>query len=346
MQISRKGFARLTAATVFVAAAAPAADAATPLTYLRSSGGQANVILPLMWGMALISVGVIVVITVLLIYGVWRAHRYSGMAVERGDLQGGGASGLSWIFIGVGVSAVILFAVTAWTMVTIANVGPPFHGKPAFTIEVTGHQWWWQVNYLSDRPSRTFETANEIHIPVGEPIRVELKSDDVIHSFWVPALAGKTDMIPGQTNVTWLEADKPGVYRGQCAEFCGAQHAHMAFVVVASSPADFKAWWNEQLRDAPAPTSAPAVADENAFIQKCGVCHTVLGTPAHGVVGPNLSHLMERRTLAAGVLSNNIGNLAGWISDPQAIKPGSEMPQPELTPAKLQRIVAFLKALK
>ena len=137
-------------------------------------------------------------------------------------------------------------------MVTLADTEPP-HGKPAFTIEVTGHQWWWQVRYLSDQPSRTFNTANEIHIPVGEPVRVKLVSADVIHSFWIPALGGKTDLIPGQTNVTWIEADKPGVYRGQCTEYCGKQHAHMALTVVASEPNEFEAWWNAQLEGAPAP---------------------------------------------------------------------------------------------
>jgi len=332
-----------TAASIVLVVASPVrADA--PMTYLRSFGGQADAILPLTWGMMTISIVVILIITVLLISGLRRARRFSSLAVEREELAGAG-DGLAWLYLGVGLSTVVLFGTAVWAMVTLADTGPPA-GKPAFTIEVTGHQWWWQIRYLSDQPSHIFETANEIHIPVGKPVRVKLVSADVIHSFWVPALAGKTDLIPGQTNVTWLEASKPGVYRGQCSEYCGKQHAHMALTVVASDPDRFQAWWNSQLGQEPQPEQQAAVAGETDFIQKCGICHTVRGTPAHGIVGPDLSHLMQRRTIAAGTLPNNTGDLAGWISNPQAIKPGSMMPQPEISPAQLQRILAFLQTLK
>ena len=319
-------------------------QAHAPMSFLRSSGGQADAILPLTWGMMTISIIVILVITVLLLLGLRRVHHFSSLADERNELAGAGG-GLAWLYLGVGVSTLVLFGTAVWAMVTLANTGPP-SGEPAFTIEVTGHQWWWQVRYLSDQPSHNFETANEIHIPVGKPVRVKLVSADVIHSFWVPALVGKTDLIPGQTNVTWLEASKPGLYRGQCAEYCGQQHAHMALMVVASQPDQFQAWWDFQLGREPQPKQQAAVAGETDFIQKCGVCHTVRGTPAHGIVGPDLSHLMQHHTIAAGTLVNNTGNLAGWISNPQAIKPGSMMPQPEISPAQLQRILAFLQMLK
>jgi cytochrome c oxidase subunit II len=324
--------------------AATSAHAGTPMTFLRSFGKPADAILPLTWGMMTISIVVVVVITALLIYGLLGARRYSSMATEEREL-GPAGGGLAWLYVGVGVSTAVLFATAAWAMVTLAATEPP-HGKPAFTIEITGHQWWWQVRYLSDQPSRTFNTANEIHIPVGEPVRVKLASADVIHSFWIPALGGKTDLIPGQTNVTWIEADKPGIYRGQCTEYCGKQHAKMRLSVVASKPKAFDKWWNAQLKGAPPPKSETAVAGEATFIQKCGICHTVRGTRAQGIVGPNLSHLMERHTIAAGVLPNNTGSLAGWISNPQAVKPGSYMPQPEVSPAQLQRILAFLQTLK
>jgi len=332
------------AVTAGSVAVATAAHAGTPMTFLKSFGKQGDAILPLTWGMMIISIAVVVVITALLIFGLRRAHRYSSMAVEERELQPAGG-GLSWLYIGVGVSTVVLVCTAAWAMVTLAEVGPP-PGKPAFTIEVTGHQWWWQVRYLSDEPSRTFNTANEIHIPAGEPVRVKLVSADVIHSFWIPTLGGKTDLVPGQTNVTWLEANKPGVYRGQCTEYCGKQHAHMALTVVASAPDKFKAWWNAQLEGAPAAVNEIAVAGQTTFIQKCGICHTVRGTRAQGIVGPNLSHLMERHTIAAGTLPNNTGDLAAWISNPQHFKPGSYMPQPEISPAQLQHVLAFLQTLK
>lgn len=314
------------------------------MSFLRSFGKPGDAILPLTWGMMIISIAVIVVITGLLIYGLRGAHRYSNMTEEVKKLEPAGG-GLAWLYLGVGISTIVLCCTAAWAMVTLADTEPP-NGKPAFTIEVTGHQWWWQVRYLSDQPSRTFNTANEIHIPVGKPVRVKLVSADVIHSFWIPALGGKTDLVPGQTNVTWIQADKPGVYRGQCTEYCGQQHAHMALTVVATKPDDFKAWWNAQLKGAPAPEDQVAAAGETTFIQKCGICHTVRGTRAQGIVGPNLSHLMERRTIAAGTLPNNVGSLGGWISNPQAVKPGSYMPQPEISPAQLQRILAFLQTLK
>jgi cytochrome c oxidase subunit II len=324
-----------------VGLAASPCRAAFPMNYLKSYGSQAHGILPLTWGMMIISVFVVVVITALLIRSVWRTRAYRSIAIEERELMPA-AGGLGWLYVGVGVSTLVLIATAAWAMVTLAAVSEP-PGKTAFTIALTGHQWWWQVNYTSDQPSQNFTTANEIHIPVGQPVRIELKSADVIHSFWVPELGGKTDLIPGQTNVTWIEAKKPGTYRGQCSEYCGQQHAHMALLVVASSADEFKAWRDAQLKAPPAPT---AIHGESDFIQKCGVCHTVRGTPAQGIVGPDLSHLMQRHGIAAETLANNTGSLAGWISNPQAIKPGSLMPQTEVTPAQLQRILGFLHTLK
>ena len=175
---------------------------------------------------------------------------------------------------------------------------------------------------------------------------MKLVSADVIHSFWIPALGGKTDLVPGQTNVTWIQADKPGVYRGQCTEYCGKQHAHMALTVVATKPDDFKAWWNAQLKGAPAPEDQVAAAGETTFIQKCGICHTVRGTRAQGIVGPNLSHLMERRTIAAGTLAEQCrqpGRLDFKSASRQA---GQLHAAARISPAQLQRILAFLQTLK
>ncbi len=218
--------------------------------------------------------------------------------------------------------------------------------KPALTIEVTGQQWWWKVRYLSDDPSRILTTANEIHIPTGEPVRIELIGADVIHSFWVPLLSGKTDAFPGQTNVTWLEADRPGRYRGLCSEFCGVQHAQMGFEVVAQSPREFDAWWSAQLT--PAATAGPPAIERGAalFTYRCGACHTVRGTEAGGAIAPDLTHLMSRATIAAGTLPNNVGSLSGWIADPQAIKPGTLMPIVYLSGPELNDIRSFLLTLK
>jgi cytochrome c oxidase subunit 2 len=177
-------------------------------------------------------------------------------------------------------------------------------------------------------------------------VRGELASTDVIHSFWIPQLAGKMDVIPGQTNVMWLQADRPGVYRGQCGEYCGAQHAHMALALVADPPEAYRAWIDGQLREAAAPASATAQRGHDAFVAHCGACHTVRGAGAGGILGPDLTHLMSRRTLAAGLLANTPGNLAAWIADSQALKPGSRMPRLALSGPELASVVAYLETLK
>ena len=336
--------AALEIASAGIVAGASPAYADMPMTYLRSFGIKADEVLPLTWGLMIISMLVVVIVSALLIRAliVTRAPELTAserLPVERPE------GGLAWIYIGVGISTVVLFGAAIWTMVTLAAVGQPPE-KPAFAIEVTGHQWWWQVRYLSDMPSQSFTTANEIHIPVGKPVAVRLKSVDVIHSFWIPALTGKTDLIPGQTNLTWLEAKDAGDFRGQCSEYCGEQHAHMALLVVASPPDKFEAWRQDQLKGATQPIAEAVQEGETAFIGRCGICHTVRGTPAGGIVGPDLSHLMTRQTIAAGTLPNNVGDLAGWIANPQGIKPGSHMPQTEVTPGQLQHIVAYLHTLK
>ena len=195
-------------------------------------------------------------------------------------------------------SLVLLFSV-AWTMDVLAKVTSP-PTPPALTIEVTGYQWWWQIRYLDADPSRDFTTANEIHIPTGVPVMFHLVGGDVIHSFWVPALFGKTDVIPGQTNETWLEARTPGVYQGQCTEYCGLEHAHMAFLVIAQAPADFQQWRFHQLQSPAPPAGAQITAGQSAFDVHCGSCHAVRGTDAAGALGPDLSHLMTRRTSGGG----------------------------------------------
>jgi cytochrome c oxidase subunit 2 len=175
---------------------------------------------------------------------------------------------------------------------------------------------------------------------------VRLRGADVIHSFWVPALTGKTDAIPGQNNRTWLQADHPGVFRGQCTEYCGEQHAHMGFEVIAQPPDQFATWWNAQLQGAPPAPSLPPTNAQNAFIAKCGICHTVRGTRAGGRLGPDLTHIMSRRTIGAATLPNTPGQLAAWIADPQHTKPGNFMPQLDLSGPELISIRDYVETLK
>jgi cytochrome c oxidase subunit 2 len=203
------------------------------------------------------------------------------------------------------------------------------------------------VEYRDSLPQHWVTTANEIHVPVGKPVVLELVASDVIHSFWVPNLAGKRDMISGQENSLWLRADSAGVYRGQCAEFCGYQHAKMAFQVIAESPDRFAQWLVQQRDTAATPTDSLARHGQQVFLSnQCVMCHAISGTPAGSRIGPDLTHFASRRTIAAGSLPNTLGNLMGWIADPQTIKPGSRMPATSLSSQDLAAVVAYLETLK
>ncbi len=317
------------------------ARADAPMSYLHTFGPAGDAATRLGWGLGIVSIVVVVVITILLLGAVLRRRARSddpnALAVQRDE------GGMPWIYVGVGVSTVVLLGCALWTMFTVAAVAMPAHTN--LTLQVTAAQWWWSVRYENKEPGRIFTTANEIHIPVGVPVRIELKSEDVIHSFWIPRLAGKMDVIPGQTNVTWLQADHPGTYRGQCGEYCGAQHAHMAMVVVADTPQDYAAWVHGQLSDAVAPETPPLRAGQQAFEAHCAACHAVRGTRAGGILGPDLTHLMSRHMIAAGLLPNTPGNLAAWIADAQALKSGSRMPSLALSGRDLSSVVAYLQTL-
>jgi cytochrome c oxidase subunit 2 len=249
---------------------------------------------------------------------------------------------------GVGVTIVILFVLlvssflTGRSLYSIASTG-----DNALTIEVTGHQWWWEVKYVNKTPSQIVTTANEIHIPVGRPVLFKLTSQDVIHSFWIPNLHGKTDLIPGHVAATWIRADRTGTYRGQCAEFCGHQHAHMAFTVVVESAEQFKAWYEAQLHPAIQPSTPEQARGQQVFLTSpCVMCHKIQGTDAGGAVGPDLTHIASRPTIAAGTLDNTRDHLAGWVVDSQQIKPGNRMPQNNLEPQDLQALLDYLQSLK
>ena len=223
-----------------------------------------------------------------------------------------------------------------------ANPGPE-----ALQVRVTGHQWWWDVQYRDSLPQNWATTANEIHVPVGKPVLFELRSTDVIHSLWPPNLNGKRDLIPGNENSIWFQADSAGIYRGQCAEFCGHQHAKMGFLIIAEPPDSFRAWLARQRDTAMTPADSVARRGQEVFLSSsCVMCHTIAGTPAGSRIGPDLTHLASRRTIAAGTLPNTRGNLAGWIVNPQAIKPGVRMPATRLDSDDLQALLTYLESLK
>jgi cytochrome c oxidase subunit 2 len=231
-----------------------------------------------------------------------------------------------------------LFGLTLGTMVALANPQ-----EEALTVQVVGRQWWWEVQY----PDQQIVTANEIHIPVGQPVRLLVASADVIHSLWVPELNGKIDMVPGRVNTFWFEASQAGTFRGLCAEYCGDQHAKMMFLVVAEAPEQFAAWVERERRPAAAPADDIARQGQQVFLgTTCIQCHTVRGTSATGNLGPDLTHIASRKTLAAASLDNNRGNLGGWIVNPQNLKPGTKMPATELTSQELLALLMYLESLR
>jgi cytochrome c oxidase subunit 2 len=243
--------------------------------------------------------------------------------------------------IGTGLAALAIASFAADRSMAKAAV------HPGLSITVTANQWWWDVQYNATDPSKIIRTANELHLPVGVPARIILHSNDVIHSFWVPSLAGKEDLIPGRETDVTITPRKIGIYRGQCAEFCGVQHAHMALVVNVDSYADFIKWWDRQMQPAPPPNNPLALAGYNIVTtRQCASCHAITGTPAGGTIAPDLTHLAGRRTIAAGTLPMGKANLYGWIADPQGIKPGSKMPVVGLEPNELHAVVAYLETLK
>ena len=239
---------------------------------------------------------------------------------------------------GIALPTVVLFALLVYTLFAAGRIADA-HGPPALRIGVVGEQWWWRVHYLDAAGERDFATANELRIPVGQTVEIELRSADVLHSFWVPALAGKLDLIPGRTNRLRLRADRPGVFRGQCAEYCGGPHAQMALHVVAEEADAFEHWRERQ--------RAPAAAANDLFLARCAACHTVRGTPAAGTLGPDLTHAGSRLAIGAGILPNGAGAIAGWIASSQRIKPGNLMPEfHDLDGAALAALAEYVASLE
>jgi cytochrome c oxidase subunit II len=251
------------------------------------------------------------------------------------------------VSVSMGLTVIILFVLMFAEFYTTRAVAALSGEQNPLKIQVTARQWWWEFQYYDKTASEIVNTANELHIPVGRTILLELGSPDVIHSFWVPKLTGKKDMIPGHGAQLFLRADEPGTYFGQCAEFCGPQHAKMRFTVVAESPQAYETWRAAQLQPAAPPTTDGQKRGLEVFQgSTCVMCHTISGTSARGRVGPNLTHVASRDKIAAGSLPNTPGHLAGWIADPQKIKPGVRMPQHNLSPGDLRALLEYLEGLK
>ncbi|WP_431020756.1 cytochrome c oxidase subunit II [Burkholderia cepacia] len=323
------------AACAVAPAAACAAAEPLPLAYVaHAAGPAAQPVFVLGWALLGLCTFVCVSVAALLLLAVFRRRPGAGSP----------GNGLMFVTVGSGVSIVLLFAALVYMLCVLGAVASPPH-PPALTLVVTAHDWWWAARYPADANGSAFVTANELHIPVGQPVAIELNSADVIHAFWVPQLAGKTQTIPGQTNRQWLQADRPGVYRGQCSQYCGAQHAHMALEVVAEPPAAFRAWLAAQRRPAPVPGTDAERRGRRVFAARCAGCHAVNGTDAAGDAGPDLTHVGTRRLLAAGTLDNTPDNLRRWIAHAQQIKPQSLMPSIALAPHDADDLAAYLATL-
>jgi cytochrome c oxidase subunit 2 len=249
------------------------------------------------------------------------------------------------VLLAVAATVIIISAFTVLSF--FVTRGLNVAGNEDLTIKVRGLQWWWGIEYFGSAADQRFETANEIHIPVGRNVRLQLEGIDVIHSFWVPSLAGKQDLVPGRPNELIIRAERAGVYRGQCAEFCGLQHAHMAFFVIAEEQSAFDEWVRSQRQDALAASDEEVISGREAFMAKqCAACHTIRGTSASGTSGPDLTHVGGRKYIAAGLLETTRGSLAAWIADPQTLKPGNNMPMVPLNAEELRSISAYLASLK
>jgi cytochrome c oxidase subunit 2 len=250
------------------------------------------------------------------------------------------------VSISIAISTVALLGLLLASVLTGRAIGS-LAAPDALNIRITGYQWWWSIEYLNADPSMQVTTANELHLPVGRPVSISLMAADVIHSFWVPPLHGKTDLIPGRENVQWLRVDAPGIFRGQCAEYCGAQHAHMSLTVIAEGSDQFEAWLNGQRTLPPNPVTAEQTRGRQIVEQgPCALCHTIRGTTAGARTAPDLTHFATRSTIAAGTVPNTRGYLAGWIANPQHLKPGNRMPPTGLAADDLQAVVAYLETLR
>lgn len=316
-----------------------------PQSPLNPAGAQAGSVFSLFGIMLIVCGAMYLLVLGVLTCAIWRKkprgaeRELAESAPADRRLSGGLVAWLITVLFGLTILIVASFFVER----DLASA----RARETLIVRVTGHQWWWRIQYRDPSSGAWVETANELHLPAGRTARIELGSADVIHSFWVPNVAGKMDVIPGRANSIDVTPRRTGWFRGQCAEFCGLQHAHMAFDVKVESQAEFAAWLTAQKGGAPAPSDPRLMRGMQIIVGgQCAMCHVIRGTTADGRAGPDLTHIGSRRSIAAGTLSMSRGALQGWITQPQAIKPGTMMPPVSLAPADADAAARYLEALK
>lgn len=305
---------------------------------LDPAGPQAAGIEWIWWLMFWVCTAVFVIVIAALVWA-WRRGRSSGERPSQSALT-------TAVGTAIGVTIVTLFGLLFASVITGRNLAALEQERP-LDIDITGYQWWWHVKYPGEQPYLEATTANEIHLPAGRHARLTLRSGDVIHSLWIPNLHGKVDLVPGRANEMWIRADTPGVYRAQCAEFCGLQHAHMALTVIVEPSEQFEDWLAAQRLPAAPPPPGEAARGQQIFNSgPCAMCHSVRGTIAGGRTAPDLTHIATRSTLGAGTVPNTPATMAAWIRDPHGPKPGNKMPSIALPDEDLRALVAYLQTLR
>lgn len=304
---------------------------------LEPKGPNASNIATLWWWMLALATAVAVLTFTLLGIALWRARQDTPLEKPLG-MDGHRFT----LLAGAVIPAAILIFVTVLSLNAMVDIDSP-PAETTHVVEVIGWMWWWEVRY----PETGAITANEIHIPAGEPVELRLTAADVIHAFWAPELHGKMDLMPGKENSIWIQADEPGVYRGQCAEFCGLQHTFMAKLIIAHEPEEYQAWLARESEPAREPQTARQERGRDVFMeQQCHFCHSIRGTDARGDVGPDLTHIMSRQTLGAATIDNTIGHLAAWVMDPHLFKPGVKMPEVHFAGEDFEALIDYLVSLE
>ncbi len=339
---------------MLAACALPLAGCKLAQSTYNAHGPAAAHIATLAWFMTILFLVITAIMWILIGYAFYRRR---GSLETHEPIDSSGGEG--WIAIGgFAIPVVVLTIIFIWGLMLLGRY--PIHGvgggmpsakammamKPK--IRIIGHQWWWEIQYLSDDPSQSFTTANELHIPVGQPVSIEVETADVMHSFWIPALHGKVDLVPSQPNYIRIVASQPGEYHGQCAEFCGDEHARMLLLAIAQPPAAYQAWKQAQLQPGHEPTTPEAIEGKQVFLgSPCAMCHTVRGTRALGHVAPDLTHIGSRKMIASDVYPNNNAYLMAWITHAQSLKPDCLMPNlTQFSGTQLQDLVAYLRQLQ
>jgi cytochrome c oxidase subunit 2 len=314
---------------------------------LNPSGPNAASLARLWWLMFWVCTAVFLLVMIALVLAIKNGRRKADLNPVLNPTQQTENRKRNAVLTATSVTVVILFVFLIYSFSTGRSLTADLSQKSGLSIDVTAYQWWWDVRYNDVDASNIFTTANEIHIPVGVPVTFNLRANDVIHSFWVPNLAGKKDLIPGKISTIWLQADKPGVYRGQCAEYCGLQHARMALWIVAEPQEQFNSWRQNQTQGAVQPATDSQRHGQQVFLSStCVMCHAVNGTTAGSNIGPNLTHVGSRNTIAAATLANTREHLLRWVADSQQFKPGNKMPANNLSDQDLNAVVDYLQSLK